>query len=194
MNVFYVFYSQITNKMQLCDRIYYSTVYWRLNMFRAAYRSSSRALTVFAVSALHTHVMTGRSQVWVGTVILASHNNADDSSHGMGKYWEKQWPSGNLTHKMSPESHVLQHKQSMSEWVWIPYNYDNRTTVCHIMVEYIIWVDYTKWNICLWQISVLCYLSSNIRVIYDPWPNAQGGVLALQNQMYVVVLCYYHDW
>jgi hypothetical protein len=58
---------EITNKMQLCNRIYYSTVHWRLNMFRAAYRSSSGALTVFAASGLHTHVVTGRSQVCVGT-------------------------------------------------------------------------------------------------------------------------------
>jgi hypothetical protein len=52
--------------MQPCNRIYYSTVHWRLNMFRAAYRSSSGALTVFATSGLHTLVVTGRSQVWVG--------------------------------------------------------------------------------------------------------------------------------
>ena len=58
---------EITNKMQPCNRIYYSTVHWRLNMFRAAHRSSLGALTVFAASGLHTHVMTGRSQVWVGT-------------------------------------------------------------------------------------------------------------------------------
>ena len=31
-------------------------------MFREAYRSSG-ALTVFAASGLHTHVVTGRSQV-----------------------------------------------------------------------------------------------------------------------------------
>jgi len=36
-------------------------------MFRAAYRLSSAALTVYAASGLHTHVVTGRSQVWVGT-------------------------------------------------------------------------------------------------------------------------------
>ena len=36
-------------------------------MFRAAYHSSSGALTVFAASGLHTHVVTRRSQVWVGT-------------------------------------------------------------------------------------------------------------------------------
>jgi hypothetical protein len=31
-------------------------------MFQAAYRSSSGALTVFAASGLHTHVVTGRCQ------------------------------------------------------------------------------------------------------------------------------------
>ena len=36
-------------------------------MFRAAYRSSSETLTVFAASGLRMHVVTGRSQVWVGT-------------------------------------------------------------------------------------------------------------------------------
>jgi hypothetical protein len=30
-----------TNKMQLCNRIYYSEAYWMLSMFRAAHRSSS---------------------------------------------------------------------------------------------------------------------------------------------------------
>ena len=59
--------------MQPCIRIYYSTVHWRLNMFRGAYRSSSGALTVFAASGLHTHVVTGRSQVWVGTQTTRLH-------------------------------------------------------------------------------------------------------------------------
>jgi hypothetical protein len=36
-------------------------------MFWAVHRSSSGALTVFAASGLHTHVVTGCSQVWVGT-------------------------------------------------------------------------------------------------------------------------------
>jgi len=35
--------SWTTKKMQPCNRIYYSKIYWRLNMFRAAYRSSSGA-------------------------------------------------------------------------------------------------------------------------------------------------------
>jgi hypothetical protein len=56
---------EITNKMQPCNRIYYSTVHWRRNMFRAAHHSSSRALAVFAASGLHTHMVTGCSQVWV---------------------------------------------------------------------------------------------------------------------------------
>ena len=37
-------FSRNTNTMQLCNRIYYSKVYWRLNMFRAAHRSSSGTL------------------------------------------------------------------------------------------------------------------------------------------------------
>jgi hypothetical protein len=36
--------SRNTNKMQLCNGIYYSKVYWRLSMFRVAHRSSSWAL------------------------------------------------------------------------------------------------------------------------------------------------------
>jgi hypothetical protein len=35
-------------------------------MFRAAYRSSSGALTVFAASGLHMHVVTGRSRLDYG--------------------------------------------------------------------------------------------------------------------------------
>jgi hypothetical protein len=38
---------ETTNKMQPCNRIYYSTVHLRLNMFRAVRRSSSGALTLF---------------------------------------------------------------------------------------------------------------------------------------------------
>jgi len=49
--------------MQPCNRIYYSTVHLQLNMFRAAYRSSLGALTVFAAYGLHTYVVTGRRQV-----------------------------------------------------------------------------------------------------------------------------------
>jgi hypothetical protein len=37
-------FSRNTNNMQLCNRIYYSKVYWMLNMFRAAHRSSSGAI------------------------------------------------------------------------------------------------------------------------------------------------------
>jgi hypothetical protein len=45
--------------MQPCNRIYYSTVHWRLNKFRAAHRPSSGALAVFAASGLLMHVVTG---------------------------------------------------------------------------------------------------------------------------------------
>jgi hypothetical protein len=58
-----IFTVEITNKMRPCIRIYYCTIHWRLNMFRAAYLSSLGALTVFAASGLHTNVVTGRSQV-----------------------------------------------------------------------------------------------------------------------------------
>jgi hypothetical protein len=37
-------------------------------MFRAVRRSLSGALTVFVASGLHTHVVTGRSQVWVQSI------------------------------------------------------------------------------------------------------------------------------
>jgi hypothetical protein len=37
---YWCYSGEITNKMQPCNRIYYSTVHWRLNMFRAAHRSS----------------------------------------------------------------------------------------------------------------------------------------------------------
>jgi len=55
---------RLRRNYQPSNRIYYLTVHWRLNMFRAACRSSSGALTVFAASGLRTHVVTGRSQVW----------------------------------------------------------------------------------------------------------------------------------
>jgi hypothetical protein len=45
-------------------------------MFRKAYRSSSEALTVFAASGLHTHVVTGRSQVCVETGTTESYYDA----------------------------------------------------------------------------------------------------------------------
>jgi len=39
-------------------------------MFRAVCRSSSGAPTVLAASGLHTHAVTARSQVWVGSHLL----------------------------------------------------------------------------------------------------------------------------
>ena len=43
-------------------------------MFRGAYRSSSGALTVFAASGLHTHVVTGRGQVCHSDLTTAGHH------------------------------------------------------------------------------------------------------------------------
>ena len=54
--------------MQLGNGIYYSTVHYKLNMFRAVCRLSSGAPTVFAASGLHKHVVTARKEVWVGTL------------------------------------------------------------------------------------------------------------------------------
>jgi hypothetical protein len=49
-------------------------------MFRAAHCSSSGALTVFAASGLHMHVVTGRSQVttWVHKLEAANTVRAPD--------------------------------------------------------------------------------------------------------------------
>jgi hypothetical protein len=58
-----IFSVETTNEMQPYNRIYYSTVNYMLNMFRAVRRSSSGAPTVFAASGLHTHVVTDCSQV-----------------------------------------------------------------------------------------------------------------------------------
>jgi hypothetical protein len=43
-SVHHKWFSRNTIKMQLCNRIYYFKVYWRLNIFRAAHRSSSGGL------------------------------------------------------------------------------------------------------------------------------------------------------
>ena len=53
-------------------------------MFRAVDRSSSGALTVFAASGLHTHVVTGRSQVCVGTGQFPLRLDYGRSSHAYG--------------------------------------------------------------------------------------------------------------
>ena len=50
-------------------------------MFRTVRRSSSGALTIFAASGLHTHVVTGRTQVWVGTGQFPLGPDYDRSPH-----------------------------------------------------------------------------------------------------------------
>ena len=93
--------------MQPSNRIYYSTFHWRLNMFRAAYRSSSGVLTVYAASGLHTHVVTGRSQVWVGTQI--GFYNRDEKCLQRGTDWvfkksSLRFVSKGLIHSTPPKS------------------------------------------------------------------------------------------
>jgi len=59
-------------------------------MFRAEYRSSSGALIVFEASGLYTHVVAGRSQVWVGS----SHNTVrapDDERYAARNMFSLQW-------------------------------------------------------------------------------------------------------
>ena len=43
MEFIYLASVEITNNMQPCNRTYYSKIYWRLNLFWAAYRLSSEA-------------------------------------------------------------------------------------------------------------------------------------------------------
>jgi hypothetical protein len=50
-------FSRNTNKMQVCNRIYYFEVYWRLNMFRAAHRSSSGALNCVCSLWFYIHML-----------------------------------------------------------------------------------------------------------------------------------------
>jgi len=51
-------------------------------MCRAAYRSSSGALTVLADSGLYTHVVTGHCPGWVGTHPLPPNLDKGRSTHG----------------------------------------------------------------------------------------------------------------
>jgi hypothetical protein len=50
---------EITNKMQPCNIIYHSSVYWSLNMFRVAHRSSSGVLNCIC-SLLFTYTCGDR--------------------------------------------------------------------------------------------------------------------------------------
>ena len=75
-------------------------------MFREAYHSSLGALTVFAASGLHTHVVTGRSQV---SENCSSHSDlttsewADRSSSGALNVFAA---SGLHTHVVTGRSQV----------------------------------------------------------------------------------------
>jgi hypothetical protein len=114
--------------MQPCNRIYYSTVQWRLNMFRVAHRSSSGARTVFSASDLHTHMVTGRSQVWVPLRL-----NYGRSPHAYvnqslpiqlellmmsGVLLEICWVELSLDYGRSPHAYVNRRLQIQSSWWW----------------------------------------------------------------------------
>jgi hypothetical protein len=53
--------------MQPCNRIHYSKIYWRINMFRAHTAHHQDLQTEFAASGLYTHVVTGSCPGWVET-------------------------------------------------------------------------------------------------------------------------------
>jgi hypothetical protein len=60
---------EITNKMQSCNRIYYSKIYWRFNMFWAAYLSSSGAPNCICSLWFIHHVVTDCCPAWMGTAV-----------------------------------------------------------------------------------------------------------------------------
>jgi hypothetical protein len=82
--------SRSTKKMQLCNRIYYSKVYWRLNMFRATHTSLSGALNsicslwfIYTCGDLPLPKLSGKKfhQGWVGKIFPLSLGNGR-SPHG----------------------------------------------------------------------------------------------------------------
>jgi hypothetical protein len=68
--------SRNTNKMQLCNRIYYSKVYWRLNMFQAAHRSSSGALDCICLYLVYTSIVSSVEIRWRGMIRMQKPNDS----------------------------------------------------------------------------------------------------------------------
>ena len=72
---------EITNKMQPCNRIYYSNIYWRLNMFRAAHHPSTGAQNgVCSLWFAHTcgdRPLSSLSGKW----LAISHSGLTTASH-----------------------------------------------------------------------------------------------------------------
>jgi len=75
--------SRNTNKLQLRNRIYYSKVYWRLNMFRAAHRSSSGDLNCICSLWFICPYDDRPLQGWVGKRSI-SHSALATAFHLMG--------------------------------------------------------------------------------------------------------------
>jgi hypothetical protein len=61
--------SRNTNKMQLCNRIYYSKGYKGSTCFERRTVQHQELKTLFAASGLYAHMVTGRCQGWVGTAV-----------------------------------------------------------------------------------------------------------------------------
>jgi hypothetical protein len=88
---------ETTNKMQPCNGIYYSNVYWRLSMFRAAHCSSSGALncicSLWFIYTCGDRPLSSLSGKWI------SHSDSDnyyisvyviveaDNTHGFKLAW-----------------------------------------------------------------------------------------------------------
>jgi len=60
--------------MQLGNRIYYSIVYWRLNMFRAAHRSSSGALNLICSLWFILSRLSGKRLISHSTLTTDGHH------------------------------------------------------------------------------------------------------------------------
>jgi hypothetical protein len=77
---------EITNQMQPCNRTYYSKVYWKLNMFRAAYRSSSRALKLYLQPLVYIHMRWPAVVKVEWEMAAISHSALTTAGHHMGIY------------------------------------------------------------------------------------------------------------
>jgi len=83
---------EITNKMQPCKRIYYSKVYWRLNMFRAAHRSSSETQKLYLQWHFPLSLDNGRSpHVYMNQSLQIQFRASDDERCAARNMLSLQW-------------------------------------------------------------------------------------------------------
>jgi hypothetical protein len=82
--------------MQPFNRIYYSSVYWRLNMFRAAHRSSSGALNcIWQPLVLHRWGVVGRVVAvrWLKSTMMHGSTNNCLQPFGYDDVLSGRWQS-----------------------------------------------------------------------------------------------------